>query len=216
MKIIIVGCGRIGAGLAQNLCARGHAVTVIDNDPTAFEPLGPKFKGQTITGVGFDREVLLQAGIERADGLAAVSASDEANVVTARIAREVFRVPKVVARVYEPGKAEIYRRLGLQTISPITIGTHRLAELLTLSQLDTVTPLGTGEVEIAEAEVPPLLVGRTVNHLTIPNEVEVVAISRGGRTFIPTLGTLLQKDDRIHFAVLAASTDRLKSLLGMI
>ncbi len=215
MKIIIVGCGRTGAELAQDLSTRGHAVTVVDSDPTAFERLGSKFKGQTIVGVGFDREVLLRASIERADGLAAVSASDETNVVVARIAKAIFRVPKVVARVNEPRKAEIYRRLDLQTLSPVTLGVHRLAELLTFSQLDTIAPLGSGEVEIAEAEVPALLIGRTVNELTIPSEVEVVAISRGGKTFLPTLGTLLQKDDRLHLAVLVSSTDRLRRLLGI-
>ena len=104
---------KLGSGLAQALGLHGHTVTVVDNDPLAFERLGPNFKGQTVLGVGFDRDVLLKAGIERADCLAAVTASDDANVVAARMASQVFHVPKVIARLYDPRKAEIYKRLGL-------------------------------------------------------------------------------------------------------
>lgn len=215
MKIMIIGCGRMGAGLAQTLNLRGHGVTVVDKDPIAFERLGPAFKGQTVVGVGFDRDVLLRAGIERADGLAAVMSSDEANAVAARLASQVFRVPRVVARLYDPHKAEIYRRLGLQTISPITWGVHQIADLLCYSPLDTVLSLGSGEVDLMEAEIPPLLVGRTVNELTVPDEIQVVAINRGGKTFLPTLGTVFQEGDMLYLAVLAASTDRLKALLGL-
>src|SRR5690349_3535005 len=146
MRLIIIGCGRMGAGLAQTLGQHGHKVTVVDADPAAFEQLGPAFTGQTVVGVGFDREVLLQAGIERADGLAAVTASDEANVVAARLARLMFRVPRVVARLYDPRKAEIYRRLDIQTISTTTWGIHRIAELLGYSQLDAIVSLGSGAV----------------------------------------------------------------------
>ncbi len=129
MKLIIIGCGRVGAGLAQALSQRGHAVTVVDKDSLTFERLGSTFKGQTVNGGGFDREVLLQTGIERADGLAAVTGSDEVNIVTARLARQMFRVPRVVARLYDPRKAEVYQRLGLQTINPVTWGINRIAEL---------------------------------------------------------------------------------------
>jgi trk system potassium uptake protein TrkA len=215
MRIIIIGCGRLGSVLAQTLNMRGHAVTVVDNDPDSFERLGPAFKGQTVLGVGFDRDLLLQAGIERADGLAAVTTSDDTNVVTARLASLVFRVPRVVARVYDPRKAEIYRRLGLQTISPVSLGTDLLAELLTFSQLKTILSLGSGGVGIVEAEVPPLLVGRAATALTIPGEVHLVAISRSSKTFLPTPATIFQQGDLIHLAVLAESTERLEALLGL-
>jgi trk system potassium uptake protein TrkA len=215
MRIIVIGCGRMGAGLAQDLSLQGHSVTVVDSDSTAFERLGPVFKGQTIVGVGFDREVLLRAGIQRADGLAAVTVSDEANVVAARMASQVFRVPRVVARLYDPRKAEIYRRLGLQTISPVTWGVHHIAELLCYSPLETVLSLGSGDVELIEAEAPPLLVGRTMNDLMILGEIHVVAVTRGGKTFLPTLGTVFQEGDQLHLAVLATSVNRLKGLLGL-
>lgn len=215
MRIIIIGCGRMGAGLTQSLSLKGHEVIVVDNDPTAFERLAPSFKGQTVVGVGFDREVLLRAGVERTDGLAAVTVSDEVNVVTARLASQIFRVPRVVARLYDPRKAEIYRRLGLQTISPIIWGINRIADFLCYSPLETTMSLGSGEVDIVEVEIPPLLVGRTVNEVTIPSEIHVVAISRRGKAFLPTLGTVFQEGDRIHLATLATSAERLRALLGL-
>jgi trk system potassium uptake protein TrkA len=206
----------MGAGLAQTLNLNGHSVTVVDKDPVAFERLGPAFRGQTVVGVGFDRDVLLQAGIERADGLAAVTDSDEANVVAARLASQVFRVPRVVARLYDTRQAEIYRRLGLQTIAPVTWGIHQIADLLCYSPLDTVLSLGSGEVDVVKTEIPPLLAGRTVDELTVPGEIQVVAISRGGTTFLPTLGTVFQNGDLVHLVVLAASADRLRALLGLM
>ena len=214
MKIIIIGCGRLGAGLAETLSQRGFSVTVVDRDPAAFVRLGRSFRGETLAGGGFDREVLLQAGIERADGLAAVTASDEVNVVAARIARQLFRVPRVVARLYEPRKVEVYRRLGLMTISQVTWGISRIVELLCYSRLDTIKSLGSGEVDIVEAEVPHLLVGRTVNDLTLPGEIHVVAVTRRGKTFLPTLGTEFHEGDLVHVALLASSAERLKAILG--
>ena len=214
MRIIIIGCGRVGSGLAQALGLRSHMVTVVDKDAAAFQRLGPTFKGKTVLGIGFDRDVLIKAGIERADGLAAVTASDEANVVSARIASQVFHVPKVVARLYDPRKAEIYDRLGLQTISTTTWGINRIAELLCYSQFEPVVSLGS-EVDLVTVDAPPLLVGRTVNELVVPAEIHVVAITRGGKTFLPTLGTLFQEGDLIQLAMLSASADRAKELLGL-
>ena len=215
MKILIIGCGRLGAGLAKALELRRHAVTVVDKDPSVFRNLGAMFKGQTVAGSGIDREVLLQSGIERADGLAAVTASDEINIVAGRLALQVFRVPRVVARLYEPRKAEIYRRLGLQTITPVAWGINRIAELLCYSRLDILHSLGSGEVDIVEAEVPPLLVGRTAAEVSVPGEIHMVAISRGGRTFLPMPGAVFHKGDLVHLAVLGTSADRLKTILGL-
>src|SRR6266545_5101665 len=179
MKLIIIGCGRVGAGLAQALSQRGHVVTVVEKDLVMCERLGFTFKGRIVNGDGFDREVLLQAGIERADGLAAVMGSDDVNIITARLARQLFQVPRVVARLYDPRKAEVYQRLGLQTINPVTWGINRIAELLCYSHLDTILSLGSGEVDLVEVEVPALLVGRRVTDVTLSGEIQVVAISRG-------------------------------------
>lgn len=213
MKILIVGCGRLGAGLAQTLCLRNHAVTVVDNDPLAFERLGPNFRGQTVLGVGFDRDVLTKAGIERADCLAALTASDDANVVAARMASHVFHVPKVIARLYDPRKAEIYQRLGLQTISPVTWGINHIADLVSSTPLETVLSLGS-EVDIVQSEVSPLLVGRTVRDLTVLGEIHIVAISRGGKTFLPTQGTMFQEGDVLNLAILTTAAERVKEMLA--
>lgn len=215
MKIIIIGCGRLGGALCDTLSQQGHEVSVIDRDPHAFERLEHFFQGATVAGGGIDREVLLKAGIESADGLAAVTSSDEINIVAARIARQLFRVPRVVARLYEPRKADIYRRLGVATISHVTWGVSRVVELLCYSHLDAIKTLGSGEVDIVEVEVPHLLVGHKVNDLTVLGEIHVVAVTRQGRTFLPTLGTEFREHDQMHVALLASSAQRLKSILGI-
>ncbi len=214
MKIIIIGCGRVGAGLAQNLCLRRHAITVVDKDPAAFARLGPAFPGKTVVGIGFDREVLIAAGIERADGLAAVTASDEVNVVAARLANQFFHVPRVVARLYDPRKAEIYERLGVQTISTTTWGINRIADLLCYSELEPIMSLG-ADVDLVAVDAPPLLVGRKVADVMVTGQIHVVAISRGGKTFLPTLGTTFQDGDWVYLALLAQDADRAKALLGL-
>ena len=212
---MIIGCGRQGAELAKILALNGSDVTVVDKDPGAFERLGPSFKGRVIQGSGIDRDVLAEGEIEHADGMAAVTASDDINIVAARLARQVFMVPRVVARVHEPLKAEIYQRLGLMTVTPVKLATERFRELLTFSQLHPVRQLGNGGVSIMEIEVPPGLVGRTVNELTVPGEIRVVAITRGNKTDIPMSGTVFLENDIIHIAVESGSINRLKALLGM-
>lgn len=215
MKIIIVGCGRLGSGLAQALSQSGHAITVIDMNPLAFELLPSSFNGQKITGVGFDHDVLVEAGIERADALAAVTSSDEANAVIARVASQVFRVPRVVAQLYDQRKTEVYNRLGLQTIDSTAWGINRAAELLCFSPLNTVLSIGSGGVDIVETEVPTLLTGRKVRDMTVTGEIVVIAISRSNKTFLPSLDTLFQERDIIHIAVMASSRNRLRELLGL-
>lgn len=212
MKIIVIGCGRMGSGLARTLVLRGHAVTVIDKQEAAFALLGPTFKGERIVGIGFDQDTLQQAGVDRADGLAAVTNSDEANIVAARVARELFRVPKVMARVVDPQKAEIYRRLGLQTISTTSWGIGRMANLLSYAEFDVLFDLDS-QVQLVMAEVPPTLAGHAVAQLAVPGEVQVVAIGRDGHTLLPTTGTHLQAGDLAYLAVVASAADQLKRLL---
>jgi trk system potassium uptake protein TrkA len=213
MNIIIIGCGRMGLGLAHLLSLRGHALTVVDKEEGAFAALGPAFKGRTLVGVGFDRAVLLAAGVERADGVAAVTNSDEVNIVAARIARTMFRVPSVVARVVDPQKAEIYQRLGVQTISTTVWGINRIANLLSNNELDVICDLSSS-AQMVQMALPAQLAGRTVQNLTIPGEVHVVAIKRSGQTFLPTGSASLQAGDLLYLAVQAASADRLTALLG--
>jgi len=215
MRFIIIGCGRMGAGLARTLGERGHTIAVVDKDAGAMEQLEPSFRGRTLVGTGFDQAVLLEAGIKHADGLAAVTNSDEANVVVARLGRLAFQVPKVVARLVDPRKADVYQRLGVQIVAPISWAIHRLADLLSYSELDAVLSLGGGQVEIVEVEVPPLLVGHKVSAIAVPGEVHVIALSRRGKTFLPSSETLFQKDDGVHIAVLTTSAERLRAILTL-
>lgn len=215
MKVIVMGCGRVGEQTALMLAADGHQVTVIDYDASALARLGPQFKGRTVQGVGFDRAVLIQAGIEHADAFAATSSMDNINIVAARIAHNVFHVPKVVARLFDPQRAEIYRRLGLITISSTTWGAERIRELLTHAQLDTVMTFGRGEVVMVTVELPPHMTGRMVKHITSPGETSVVAITRQGQAMMPTLGTEFRSGDILHIAAHVSAMDRLEALLGL-
>jgi trk system potassium uptake protein TrkA len=215
MKIIIMGCGRVGSQVAQLLDSEGHDVTVIDPVLDNLDRLGKNYQGKKIRGVGFDRDVLIQAGIEMADAFVATSSSDNANIVAARIARNIFHVPRVVARLYDPRRAEIYRRLGLVTMSMVSWGAQRIYELLTHTNLDPTFYFGRGEVSLVAIEIPSHLVGRMVNHITVPGEVTVVAITRQGEAMMATLGTEFQPGDLVYFAVQASAMDRLETLLGL-
>lgn len=215
MKIIIMGCGRVGSQVAQLLDNEGHDVTVIDPVLDNLDRLGKNYQGKKIRGVGFDRDVLIQAGIEMADAFVATSSSDNANIVAARIARNIFHVPRVVARLYDPRRAEIYRRLGLVTMSMVSWGAQRIYELLTHTNLDPTFYFGRGEVSLVAIEIPSNLVGRMVNHITVPGEVNVVAITRQGEAMMATLGTEFQPGVLVYFAVQASAMDRLETLLGL-
>ena len=215
MKINIMGCGRVGEQVSRLMAREGHDVVVVDYDAAALARLGPDFRGRKIKGLGFDRQVLIDAGIERAEAFAATSSSDNANIIAARVARNVFHVPKVVARLYDPRRAEIYRRLGLVTISSTTWGAERIHELLTHADLDPVLTFGSGEVSLIAIETPPQLVGRTVKDITVPGEIGVVVLTREGKGLIPALGAQFRAGDLIYFVVLASAIERFESMLGL-
>jgi trk system potassium uptake protein TrkA len=212
MRVIILGCGRIGAGLALRLSRGGHAVTVVDPAPAALAHLPAGFRGRNVVGGVLDRRVLGEAEIEGQDALAAVTMSDDVNVVAARLARLVFRVPRVVARVYSPRAAEVYRRLGIQTVCTTTWGINRIAELLSYSEVAPVASLGS-DVDIVDAPVPPLLAGRPVSTIARPGEIQVAAITRGGKTFLPQPGARLEAGDVLHLVVVASATEDLAGML---
>jgi len=214
MRYVIVGCGRVGSQLALRLSLEGHGVSIVDRDPEAFAKLGPSFRGQRIEGVGFDRDVLISAGIERADGFASVTSGDNTNVVSARIARHIFRVPRVIARIYDPRRAGIYRRLGIQTISPTEWAAGRIAEALCRPDLEVAQSLGNGEVNIVTFRVSEEVAGHQLVDLVMPGESTVVALVRDGRATIPTLGTILRAGDELHMSVLASASQRLMQMVG--
>lgn len=215
MKVIIVGIGRMGTGLALNLLKKGHHVTVIDSNPEAFDGLGDDFNGTKIIGFGFDRDILNKAKIDKVDAVVSCTESDEINAVIARIARNIYRVPHVIARLYDVRKADIYRRLGIRTISTTAWGIERAAELLTYNQLDSVYEMGNGHVNLIRVEVPSLLVGHTVNEITILGEIQVVSISRDNKVFMPTLGTILEAEDILYISVIVSANSKLKSMLDL-
>lgn len=216
MKVIVMGCGRVGSLVSTLLATEGHQVTVIDNrEPGAAERLGPNFRGRLLHGLGFDHKVLLDSGIKDADAFVAASPADNANIVAARIARSIFHVPRVICRMYDPRKARIYERLGLQTLAISTWGAERIAELVTHSELDVVYNFGHGEVSLLVIEAPHALEGRQIRHLLIPGEISVVSITRNGAALMPGPGTEIQEGDVIHFAVVSTSLSRLEELIGM-
>lgn len=205
----------MGTGLALSLVKKGHQVTAIDSNPDAFKSLGKDFPGTKVVGIGFDRDVLHKARIDQVDALVSCTASDEVNVVVARIAKNVYRVPHVIARSYDACKADLYRRIGIQTISTTSWGIERATELLTYHQLDSVFELGNGNVNVVRIEVPTLLVGHTVRELTAVGEIQVVGVSRNNKTFIPTNGTVLESEDVLYLAVMASASHKLKSMMGL-
>jgi len=190
-------------------------VAVIDRNPEAFKRLGPTFRGETIEGVGFDRDVLIRAGIERADGFASVTNGDNTNIVSARTARYVFRVPMVVTRIYDPRRAEIYRRLGIQTISPTDWGASRIAEMLLHPELASQLTLGHGEVSLVEYVASEHLAGHRVDELSVPGEILVAGLVRDGRATLPTPGTRFRLGDTLYIAVDTAVIPRLKQMLRL-
>jgi trk system potassium uptake protein TrkA len=214
MKVIVMGCGRVGEQVSRMMADEGHAITVIDKEAEPLARLGTDFKGRKVKGIGFDQDVLIEAGIETAEAFAATSSSDNANIIAARIARNIFHVPRVVVRLYDPRRAEIYRRLGLVTISSTVWGAERIRELITYADLDATLTFGGGEVSLVSLETPPALVGRSVRHLNLPGELSVIAITHDGVALIPTSGTEFRAGDTIHLAVLAVAMDRLQALLG--
>jgi trk system potassium uptake protein TrkA len=215
MKVIIIGCGKFGSGLAVKLDKKGDDVTIIDSDPEAFELLDKKFGGTKIAGVGFDRDVLEQAGITRSDAIVACSKKDETNALIGKLARDAYSVPRIICRLYDPRRAAIYRSFGIETISTTSWGVQRAMDMLSYNSLDCVLMLGDSQAEIVRTEAPELLEGRTVNELCVYGEMNVIAISRGNQIFIPNSGTPIEKNDVLYISVLCTSTDHLKTLLGM-
>jgi trk system potassium uptake protein len=213
MKVIVMGCGKVGEQLCWMLDRAGHHVTVIDSDLINLNRLATGFSGRKIHGVGFDQDVLLQAGIEEAEAFAATSPVDNANIIAARIAQDIYRVPRVVARLYDPRRAEIYRRLGLITISMTSWGAERINEFLTHTNLDSIQSFGRGEVSIVSIEISPALEYHAVKDLNISGEIQVCVITREGEAFIPAPGDTFQRGDIVHVSVHASSMEKLEALV---
>ena len=204
MNVIIVGCGRVGAELAFRLYQRNHQVAIIDNTPGAFLNLHPDFNGRTIEGEALNQDVLYRAGINQADGLAAVTNSDSLNAVVAQIARTKFQVPAVFVRNYDPRWRPTDEAFGFQIVSSSSWGAQRIEELLYHSDMRTVFSAGNGEVEIYEVSLPLSWAKCSMSALTSNIEVIPVALTRAGRSFLPSHETILERDDIL---TLSATSD---------
>jgi trk system potassium uptake protein TrkA len=214
MRVVIIGCGRVGAGLATGLAGAGDQVAVVDKDPKAFERLGEDFAGQTVEGIGFDRDVLERAGVARADALVAVTSGDNSNVVAARVARDAYRVPRVIARIHDPRRAALYEELGIVTVSSTDWAMRKVRDYLEHRTLKEETSFGRGEVSLLRLELPQHLVDRSVADLEDGGGLRVVSITRRGGAFVPDLTTVLVEGDVVRVSVAADARDRLDALLA--
>ena len=208
-----MGCGRVGAATTVALAKRGHSVAIIDKRPEAFEKFPPGFSARTIVGPGFDRTTLEDAGIKEAGGFVAVSNGDNSNIVSARIAREHYHVPKVVARIYDPRRAEIYERLSIPTISSVRWAASQIQFLLFHGMDEMHESLAGGSLTHFAVEAPGHLVGRRTNSLEAPGAIDVIGIERGGTGFLPTEDSTFQQEDVVHFMVTKDAMDKLDALL---
>ena len=200
-----MGCGRLGSMLAHKLDARGHSVAIIDQNSDAFRRLGAEFNGITVTGIGFDREVLHQAGIERADAFAAVSSGDNSNIISARVARETFGVEHVVARIYDPKRAEVYERLGIPTVATVPWTTDRLLRTLLPDGVGSAWRDPTGKVALLQVPLDEGWVGHTVREFQQTTGARVAFIMRFGTAVLPQTKTVIQADDQVYVATLSGT-----------
>ncbi len=214
MHVVIVGCGRVGSSLGRDLTADGHSVAIIDRRPESFNRLGPDFSGRTVQGIGFDRDRLIEAGVEEAGALAAVTSGDNSNILVARVARENFGVEQVVARIYDPRRAVIYQRLGIMTVATVAWTTDQVLRRL----LPEVRPAEwtdpTAKVCVIDRTVPDGWAGHELSDLEEATGARVVAINRMGAATIPTVRTMAQAGDVLYIAAEVARLPEIDAALA--
>ncbi|MEU2222900.1 TrkA family potassium uptake protein [Streptomyces sp. NPDC018347] len=213
MKVIIAGCGRVGATLATRLVAEGHDVRLVDRRPKARRMLSPGFPGAFHVGNGFGRSVLETAGITHADVFVAVTSGDNSNIVSARTAKETYRVPIVLARIHDPCRADICRELGIPTISSVRWAVNRIHQMLLHRHLTPELTFGNGETLLVRSQLPSYLSGRQTTEFDVDGEIRVVEITRAGRSLLPAHGVLAEPGDLVTFSVAATALGRLSGFL---
>lgn len=209
MYIIIVGCGRVGSELAKLLSGEGHNVVIIDKNPDSFGRLGDTFNGLTIIGSGFDGDLLRQAGIEKADAFCAVTNGDNTNLISAQAAKKIFNVPKVIARVYDPERAHIYAALGLDIISGTVLFASMLRDKIIESRFSSYL-IETKELSIIEIEAKDNIIGKTIQEINIPQELQVVALRRIEGVGIPEATTVIKPKDILMAVVKVECLNKIK------
>ncbi|MBE0697118.1 MAG: TrkA family potassium uptake protein [Anaerolineaceae bacterium] len=215
MKIVIVGCGRMGAELARRLFQRGHEISVIDGDKSSFSHLAADFEGRINEGEAINRDVLHRAGIERADAVAVVTDSDVLNAVVAHLARTYYNIPNVVVRNTDPRYRQIHETYGLQVISALSWGAQRIEEMLYHSDIRAVFSAGNGEVEIYEVAIPDGWSGRSVSDLIPSGSGVPVSVTRAGRAILPTSDFHLEAGDVIHISATLEGMEALRERMSL-
>jgi trk system potassium uptake protein TrkA len=208
VHVVIVGCGRVGSSLAHNLVDAGHTVAIVDRKPQAFERLGKNFSGQVLSGIGFDRDLLVEAGIERAEAVAAVTNGDNSNILVARVARETFGIERVVARIYDPQRAAVYERLGIATVAPALWTTERVLRRLLPDAAAVEWTDPSAKVSLVERSLGGAWAGQALSELEGP-KIRIVAVSRLGEAMLPTPNLVVQEGDVVYLAV---ATDAIAQL----
>ncbi|HWE56057.1 MAG TPA: TrkA family potassium uptake protein [Acidimicrobiales bacterium] len=214
MHVIVVGCGRVGSELADRVQREGHTVAVVDKNQTAFRRLPDDWSGDKVVGFGFDRDHLHQAGIDRAGALAAVTSGDNTNILTARIARETFEVPQVVARIYDPRRAAIYQRLGIGTVATVSWTVDQVARRLIPGEIGSAWTDPTGSVSVVEYPLPGPLCGRPVTELGDGDRYRPIMVTRGGQARLVAPGVVGQEGDIVHFAVRSDALSEINAKLS--
>ena len=208
-----MGCGRVGSTLAHILESRGHTVAIIDQNSEAFRRLPAGFEGRTVAGIGFDREVLREAGIEEAEAFAAVSSGDNSNILSARVARETFGVENVVARIYDPGRAAVYQRLGIPTVATVRWTADQMLRRLIPEGAETEWVDPSGTVRLAEVHVTSEWVGHPVSALEAAAGARVAFLSRYGDGIVPDEDTVIQEGDLVHVIMRVDDIPRVTEVL---
>jgi trk system potassium uptake protein TrkA len=212
VHIVVVGCGRVGSGLAMQLSDEGHSVVVIDKNRDAFRRL-TSFNGQTLLGSGFDRDILAKAETSQADALAAVTRGDNTNILCARIARDSYGVKNVVARIYDPQRADIYMKLGIPTVATSLWTTQQVKRWIVPSDDSIEWTDSVGTLQLVERILPDELAGRKLEELNINNDVRVVGLIRGGVGRVDVNDLFAQEDDIIEFMVTPQGLHELRVML---
>jgi trk system potassium uptake protein len=213
MNVVIMGCGRVGAELTVQLAKSGHRVAIVDKRAEAFDRLPPGFEAQKVVGVGYDRDVLEEAGIKEAEAFIAVSNGDNSNILSARVAREYYHVPRVVARIYDPKRAEIYERLDIPTIASVRWAAKQILMMMFHPREELKESLAGGEIFRMRVQVPQHLVGNAVSQLAVQGRVLVAAVDRGGKGFIPEPNSTFQQGDVAQLIVHRDALDTVDELL---